>query len=203
MSIVSGLTRSKSERQPPPNAAALQKQIDDPSTGSIRRHWLRRLIDPRLRGGKAYGPSAFLPPEQRALAPPPMADSKDMIEHHECVARELDQLDRFAKQVDERIAALGARPDSEGLEHLRVKLRLLRSEIEHDLLAWPAAEASPNQRNYVKARTRELRELCWANSEKLRAAGEHRQADIALIDALRSRMCAEHEIGLRPHLSNY
>jgi hypothetical protein len=168
----------------------------DYDIGSIKRRWLRI----RAAGIRAVGPSG--PPEPQPMPEVRMADSAEAVAHHGVVAAELHAIDVYAKQLEARLERL---PDGsyEGQEMRaeRVQLRLLYAELERDLGRWP--EGTPEQRRYIAIRSREIRAQTWTNAERLARAGEHREARRRRIDALRSRHLAEHEIGLRAHLSGY
>lgn len=192
MALLTKRAPPRETESPPPPAHV------DYDISSIKRRWLRI----KALGIRAVGPSG--PPEPPALPEARMRDSAEHVEHQATVARELYALDKYARQLDarlERMRGTGAQ-DRAGLESERVKLKLLRAEVERDLIGWPAA-TTPEQRQYVEVRARQLREQLWASAERHARAGDHRHATSCRIDSLRSRQVAEHEIGLRQNLSGY
>jgi hypothetical protein len=134
-----------------------------------------------------------------------MADRALLQEHQRTIASELAAIDKRREQIAQVLATDAVNSSSYAHQELRVErtqLGLLRREVERDLGA-PAMAQTDTKRAYVRARTKELRELLWHNAEKLRAQGEHRHARLRRIDSLRSRHLAEHELGLRTSLSGF
>lgn len=187
---------------PPEQAARLQAQIDDPDVGFLRRRALHR----QLLGIRAIGPSGPPAPEPApdaapggdALAMPPGGSDA----HYTAVVAEVHALDRHAAEIDARLAAL-ANSDSVEAHELRAErqqITMLRAELLGDLARGPVG--TEHQRRIIAMRSDELRRHAWADAERAAAAGDHRHARRRRLDALRARMRAEDEAGLRK-LSGY
>ena len=197
----------------PLSVAEMEAQYCDPDTGSIRRRWLRRM----LNGIVAVGPSARpAPPPEPTKAEQVAARKRDdevARQHKAAVEAELAALDRHAGDVAARIEVLeSTSAASFALQEFRRERRMLlelRQMIEADMASGPIRVDRDNRaltdRDYaiVRMRARELAELHWRQAERLSSAGDHREARRHRIDSLRSRMLAEAEMHWRPNLPGY
>lgn len=207
MTMLSRASARETPCTPPPDAAALQKVIDNPDTGSIKRRALRRIA----AGIKTIGPSG--PPEPRLPETSPGPDGFDLacIAIRPVVEGEVTEIDRHIGAVEARLARIGQDVRSFEAQELRSEqdaLAALRAEVAADLqrpitLDRDGRPITDQMRAFVRLRTKETRESLWRNAEKAAAEGDHRRARQLRHDALRARHLAEHEAGIRPSLRGY
>ena len=198
----------------PMTAEQMESAYVDPSTGSVKRRLLKRLLNNVV----AVGPTELHPPPP----PPPTRaeqvaaqkrDEEVARQHRATVEAELAALDRHASDVAARIEVLeSTSAASFALQEFRRERRMLlelRQMIAEDLDRGPIMVDRDNRalddrtRRYVKFRAAELRESHWRAAEREAASGDHREARRHRIDSLRSRMLAEAEMHWRPNLPGY
>lgn len=191
------------KREPAREPTPVQRIIDDPDTGSIKRRHLRRVA----AGIKAIGPNG--PPQPRPEAPRAfVADTPEHIEHvGGIVAAELHEIDKHRQQIEQRLVG---GPDPAVAQELAAERRqlaalaqMIAADLEGPVRDRDGRPLADEMRAFLRARTRELREQSWRASAQAAAEGDHRRARRHRVDALRSRHRAEHEAALRPSLPGY
>lgn len=193
------LTRRASARE---NTAPVMPPPPAPET---MRQRLSRFMTDRHKTIGPSGPPAPLPAAPRLV----FADEPDQIAHEAAVGREIAAIDEHMRAITARLDS-GAAGDYELAELAaeRRALATLRGEIAADLGRPILADrdgkpVSDRMRAFVRARSVELREQCWAAAVRAAAEGDHRRARALRRDALRARHLAEREVHLRGAVPGY
>lgn len=188
-----------------------ERQYVDPDTSSIKRRWLRRA----LAGVVAVGPTVLRPPSPEPtkadLAARARRDDEIKREFEKTVRDEIAAVDAHRREVERVLARYeGSRSfAAQEMAHERRMLAELRRMLEDDLRAGPIRtdrDGHPlddRDRAICRHRARELREMKWQAAARYAAAGDHRDARHCRVDALRSRLIAEHELHWRASLPGY
>lgn len=184
----------------------LLEQIADPDIGSIKRRQLQR----RLAGVIAVGPTDLQNPRP---ATDYAALAKDAVAikewHARKVVEEIENIDARIHEIDARFAA--SRPDIQSYEANEARaerrmLKELRAMIEADEPATAPPGGPPvdaRTRATIEHRAQGMRRDFWEAAERFASAGEFREARRKRVDALRARLVAEYEMGLRSSLPGY
>jgi hypothetical protein len=179
----------------------MQRMIDDPDTGSIKRRFLRRIA----AGIRTVGPSG--PSQPRPEAPQfVLGGEPASIELGAAIAVEMAEIAKHCEQLEQRL--VGAVAPGEEME-LRAELRQLAALRQTIIADRPILADRDNQpisdqmRGFLRARAVENKGRSWTAAERASAEGDHRRARRHRVNALRGRHIAEYEAGLRPSLPGF
>ena len=196
----------------PMTAEQMESAYVDPSTGSIKRRLLKRLLNNVVAVGPSARPAPPAPPSQAEQQAAAEHEAEVGRRHRETIEAELAALDRHASDVGARIEALeGASIPTFALQEFRRERRMLlelramlAEDLDHPIMVDRDGHAlTARDRKIAAARAGELRESKWAAATRAAGEGDHRRARMLRVDSLRSRQIAEMELHWRPAVAGY
>ena len=171
-----------------------------------------RQADPRLRNGKAVGPTDLQNPGGSPTDDFTIggADSAEIAAHRAVVTAEIKAVEVRVAEITARLSVTPESVISEEKQEAERERRLLRELVE-DLRAdvEPATEfpsgarVDDRMRRSIAAQAAAFAENKFEEANRLASRGDWRAATRARVDAYRARLVVEFNDGLRKQLRGY